>query len=244
MAERKRSILTHLIAQDALNQRRHEETVQVFRNLERKLDRLANTGYTVTVSPKGKHLEQRMELPRGRRVHRRRRESSLPPCSPHPFSPLSSAAAAASSSKTEYLLWTERRTGQSVSAVSPSDAPGVVVVRPEDDETPPRFRLPQSVRTVMQLWRSLDARAISNAVHPEYRRALGVLGGERGPTDRQYISTRRRIFDEIVLDWERGRISWMSFLRLRRRNGAIAQAERDVIWLRWGRASLRDTQPR
>lgn len=209
VAEKLRCISTQQVAQNALNQRRHEETVQALRNLERKVDQLANTRYTVTISPGGTHLEQRVELPRGRRVHRRRRELSPSICSPHPSSPRSSAvvpregasaaaAAAASSSlsSTEYLSRAEKPTGQSVSAVSLSDAPGVAVVRPEDDETPPRFRFPQSVKTVMELWRLWRHGLPPMPSIQSLEERWGARW--RARADRQYFSIRRRIFDEIV----------------------------------------------
>jgi hypothetical protein len=246
VAEKLRSISTQQVAQNALNQRQHEETVQALRNLERKLDRLANTRYTVTISPEGRHLEQRVELPRGRRVHRRRRKSPPSPCSRHPSSPLSPAVdsgegtspqTAPSSSRTEYLLRAEKPTGQSVSAVSPSEAPGVAVVRLEDDETPPRFRFPQSVKTVMELWRLWRHGLPPMPSIQSLEERWGARW--RARADRQYFSIRRRIFDEIVrrsqarnqpedvsareMDLERGKISLDKFskaLKAQRGQGA------------------------
>lgn len=239
VTEKLRSISTQQVAQNALNQRRHEETVQALRKLERKLDLLANTRYTVTISPEGKHLEQRVELPRGRRVHRRRRESSLSPCSPPPHaSSLASTNAAASSSNTEHLLraGNEKPVGQHIPTVSPSKAPGVAVVGPEDDESPPRFRFPQSVRTVMELWRLWRHGLPPMPSIQSLEERWGAQWRARG--DRQYFSIRRRIFDEIVrrsqardqpeevsareMDIERGKISLDKFskaLRAQRGQG-------------------------
>ncbi len=88
------------------------------------------------LSPKGKHLEQKVELPRGRRIRRRQqRESSSPSHSPCPVTAVAVTAAIASSS-------------QSVPVPVPSpDIPDVA------GETPPRFLLPRSVKTVVELWR-------------------------------------------------------------------------------------------
>ncbi|KAK4117934.1 hypothetical protein N657DRAFT_541048, partial [Parathielavia appendiculata] len=105
------------------------------------------------------------------------------------------AAAAAALSNTERLLRAEKSTGQPVTAASPSDAPGVAVVR-LDGETPPRFRFPQSVNTVMDLWR-LWRHGIPPM--PSIQSLEERWGARwRARADRQYFSIRRRIFDEIV----------------------------------------------
>jgi hypothetical protein len=138
VAEKLRAISTQQTAQDVLIQRRHEETIQALRNLERKVDRLANTSYTVTISPEGTHLEQRVELPRGRRIHRKRWESSPSPCSRPGGDGGTSAAAAAAASPPHVEKPTGQPTGQ-------FGVPGIIDIDPASDETPPSFRFPQPV---------------------------------------------------------------------------------------------------
>ncbi|KAK4148375.1 transcriptional activator of glycolytic enzymes-domain-containing protein [Chaetomidium leptoderma] len=195
VGEKLRVLATQQVAQEALSRRRHEELVQKLGNLEETVQKLSATSYTVTISPKGRHIEQHVELPRARRVQRRRREPSLSSsCCPPRRSPapvaghgtsLAAAAAAAVSSQPEGE--DPARMEEPVEGAAGAAAP---------DEAPPRYTFPESVKTVIdlqRLWRH------GLPPMPSIESLEERWGSKWRPRrQRQFFSVRRQIFDEIV----------------------------------------------